>query len=99
MANQKILITSLVPENISVYTGIWRASMVLKLYWGANTSCTTHVIAYESACPSFSFVSACFDVFKFDFHGYGRMKAESGMLQKKLKQEAGSFSSPALLFR
>lgn len=87
MASQKILTTSLVPENVSVYTGIWQASIVLKLYWGTNTSCTRHVIAYESACSSFSFVSACFDVFKFDFHGHGRMKVKSGMLQKKLKQE------------
>lgn len=87
MASQKILTTSLVPENISVYTGIWQASMVLKLYWGTNASRRRHVIAYESACSSFSFVSACFDVFKFYFHGHGRMKAKSGMLQKKLKQE------------
>jgi len=46
-----------------------------------------HVIAYESACSPFSFVSACFDVFEFDFHRHGRMKAKPGMLKKKLKQE------------
>lgn len=92
MASQKILTTSLVPENVSVYTGIWQASIVLKLYWGTNTSCTRHVIAYESACSSFSFVSACFDVFKFDFLWAWEDESEIWNAPKKAKARTKAVS-------